>query len=752
MTIVKNIIARAEHPFENLEVTPILDAANANLSKFKARSVISTLRYLECFLQITNQKLSYQDLESSSSDEILATFCGALASIKFAALGKSGLASAISRLSNTVNAIRRLSGSAAFLEFSNPQCNPLIPIYRDTFEQLNLDEHKVWYWSGWECTNAAEKTINLPLAKIYLCYGRDFTTLLYEICKTFLAGHRTCNIYFVELFRRYLYIEPEKFTAIDFRNPDRTTCFFDSLFRYHYQASIEKGRRHDSVIAAWKYHVVPFLKHQLVPNGLFALPSSIVTPPAVEFSGRNKHLIERSNGVVKANTFVDIPLHISDDEAFRELKARILFCHSAAIQWCTEITNETQEAYDNYKSLAALGKPIMTGTRLHEETNAWLASSRNPEQLQNLAATLQKHGYRELGRVLKISNIAHGPVAKNLGLPTTEVLTAICIKLISVDPRITPSFLTSVEIYDKNGNFRGVDSGDVVEYLHGHKDRRGPARSEIRILLNDESKKIVQLLINITAPLRDHLKDGWDPLWRTLLITSQRHVALPSKFGLKAKTDDSRVNRIIEHLKSNHDLAAWTTEELKNFARAILCPSRMRTTTGVVKFLETGSLHAMAKALGHTSFNPRTLSSYLPTSILHFFRDRWVRVFQTGVIVQAMKTSHHLLKAANFSSSQELAQFLENHALPHQEPLSPREIRKNDNSKLIIAINLPIARALHSLKDQKLKNTISESLEHWVEFYNHLLAYLERDPDNNLEVLDIIRAARSLDPITLPDT
>ncbi|APO84275.1 hypothetical protein BL240_23635 [Pseudomonas putida] len=117
-----------------------------------------------------------------------------------------------------------------------------------------------------------------------------------------------------------------------------------------------------------------------------------------------------------------------------------------------------------------------------------------------------------------------------------------------------------------------------------------------------------------------------------------------------------------------------------------------------------------------------------------------------------MKTSHHLLKAANFSSSQELAQFLENHALPHQEPLSPREIRKNDNSKLIIAINLPIARALHSLKDQKLKNTISESLEHWVEFYNHLLAYLERDPDNNLEVLDIIRAARSLDPITLPDT
>ncbi|MNJ66334.1 hypothetical protein D3C77_624040 [compost metagenome] len=116
-----------------------------------------------------------------------------------------------------------------------------------------------------------------------------------------------------------------------------------------------------------------------------------------------------------------------------------------------------------------------------------------------------------------------------------------------------------------------------------------------------------------------------------------------------------------------------------------------------------------------------------------------------------MKASNHLLKAANFSSSQELTQFLENHVLPHQE-VTPREPETGANSKLIIAISLPIARTLHTLKSQKLKCKISESLEQWVEFYNHLITHLDKDPDNNLEALEIIKAAQDMDPINLPDS
>lgn len=750
LTIIKDIIARADHPFENLEERPLSLFARDHIPQ--GQRITSTLRYLECYLQITDQTLTYQDVASTASDEILATFCGALSSPKFATLTKGTISTIIRKLTAVVNCVRSQHDAPPFSTFgSDTTANPLFIKYRSAFESLHLNEEKVWYWSGWACLNGAGKTVNLPLVNVYYSYGRKFTQLLYNICETYLAGRRLPNIQFVSLFSSYLSIYPNEFDEADFSNKDGSTLFFSALWRHLYLSSVEKNLHHETAIASWRYQIIPFIKTQLIPNGLFAKPDCLADPAPTDSRGQNKNLKERSVGIVKANLLTEIPLHISDDEAFRHLKRRIIFCHSAAIEWCNRVVQRVQTANKRLALLARDGKPILTGSRLHDEPNAWLASNDNPDQLKNLAATLEIYGYDELRRVLKNCNVSHGPIAESLGLPTTDALIPICIKLISLDPKITPSFLTSVAIFDKNGKCRGIDSGDTIEYLHGHKDRRGPSKSEIRIPLNEESKKIVQLLVDITSPLRASLKKTNDPRWRKLLLTSRQFVGPPCEFGCKAKTDDGRVKNLVNELTTTHDLSHWKPEELEHFAKAILCPSKMRTTSGVVHFLETGSLHSMAKVLGHANYDPKLLATYLPTSILHYFRDRWVRVFQTGVIVQAMKSSKLLLEATNFTNDHELASFLENHTLPdiNEEtlPILPDPTRPG-NTKVLISISLPVARILLTLKERREEVELSENLMHWAEFCEHLLDHLHSDKDNSFEALEVFKLAKELGPMS----
>lgn len=50
-----------------------------------------------------------------------------------------------------------------------------------------------------------------------------------------------------------------------------------------------------------------------------------------------------------------------------------------------------------------------------------------------------------------------------------------------------------------------------------------------------------------------------------------------------------------------------------------LSPTAFRASCGVEVYLDTHSVEAMAKALGHTTYSSALLSSYLPEPILDFF-------------------------------------------------------------------------------------------------------------------------------------
>jgi hypothetical protein len=112
----------------------------------------------------------------------------------------------------------------------------------------------------------------------------------------------------------------------------------------------------------------------------------------------------------------------------------------------------------------------------------------------------------------------------------------------------------------------------------------------------------------------------------------------------------------------------------------------------------------MAEALGHAQWEPRLLDHYLPKSLQEFFTERWLRIFQTQILVEALKDSPHILEATSFESMSELDEFLENHALrsipSHFEDPDEigAEVTGDPASRVVVCVELGILTVLLSLE------------------------------------------------------
>lgn len=182
----------------------------------------------------------------------------------------------------------------------------------------------------------------------------------------------------------------------------------------------------------------------------------------------------------------------------------------------------------------------------------------------------------------------------------------------------------------------------------------------MRLKLTDEGHSLIETIIAMTSPLREFLKNNGDDAWRQLLLTAKNGTGIPQKYRCKTNNMAFKIVDLRDQLNKLFPDEADINNEL---ATSLLKPTAIRATAAVIVFLKTGSVHAMAEALGHIRYEADLLERYLPKSILYFFRDRWVRRFQTGIIIQSMQNTKHLLKASGFASMDELVEFMENFSL-----------------------------------------------------------------------------------------
>jgi hypothetical protein len=457
---------------------------------------------------------------------------------------------------------------------------------------------------------------------------------------------------------------------------------------------------------------------------------------------------------VKTKTLTHIPVHVSDEEAyhllFKKIREELNTVKRMAIQLCEDAWRRYQ-----YRITAAhTGTPRFVrviGTNRGD--NKWLTNRENPEHLQNACATFAEHGYLPStdASIALLYPLPLSETAIELALPIAEALFPHCILLVIEHPKVTPALLEGLELYDKNNKLCGFVQGDTGYRLVGHKRRRGPKLAQQVIHLSDNAATLIKQIISITDPVRTYLRARGDDNWRFLLLSCGKGFGYPMRCRkLSAgKCIPFRREKLVTALGVSSNLTLPEREDL--VARLTL--SSVRASAGVLVYLETKSVEKMAEALGHAEYHADLLAHYLPKTISDFFQERWIRIFQTGIIVEALKQSPALMDAADFSNLEELHQFLAHHALnvPQDSAASSIDDFQSDqqkyaNNRVIFGVSVSILAALLSLElsVQLHPDAANAKAIYWAGVANALVSHIECNKRDRPDIAAQLRIAKSL--------
>ena len=147
----------------------------------------------------------------------------------------------------------------------------------------------------------------------------------------------------------------------------------------------------------------------------------------------------------------------------------------------------------------------------------------------------------------------------------------------------------------------------------------------------------------------------------------------------------------------------------------------------------------MAEALGHKDYFPDLLDRYLPRPIREFFQERWIRIFQTGIIVEALKDSPYLLRASSFESMSDLDEFLRVHVLKKLDTVSETansdlgkstgSVERASQAEVVFGVNAEILASMIGLQTavQMATLAVSGKARYWAAITDRLIKYVESE-------------------------
>ncbi len=303
--------------------------------------------------------------------------------------------------------------------------------------------------------------------------------------------------------------------------------------------------------------------------------------------------------------------------------------------------------------------------------------------------------------------------------------------------------------YNEYNHLSGYYQFDNVWTLKSYKHRRGQHLAEQHITLTDKAKEYVDQIIEITQPLRLYLRKTGDDNWRRLFLTSPFALSKPKpgnslkhsyKYGgspctqVKARMEEFRDSANSINLKIKYN----DKEVNELFFNTNL--SSLRAQRAIQVYIETASLEKTRETLGHAKYDPDLIRHYLPESILDFFQERWIRLFQKGIICEAMKDSDYLSQASGFNNETELDEFLSNHALgeipeyirnPEHYDSFNDKLKDSPSNAIYISVDssilLELLRIIQRVENKK--ETCTSTLLCWYALGKKLIAFIESKKD-----------------------
>ncbi len=540
------------------------------------------------------------------------------------------------------------------------------------FDYGKLPTEKLEYFHGWYVGKGKE-CLFINLVNFYNSFGKKLTNEYFTKIKMFILGKNLKSFRgpLLTTFLNHLALKKELFFT-----DEELVTIMKNFFVIHQ----EKGNDINTVKSEWNYFV--FLVHYLFPlenHEKYILPKQ---------SNYDSHIKTKNGKQYKTKLITEIPLELYDNEVFDILFKKINQDVNLVAEWADYTINYHYQKFLNVK----------------EEFKV-------KSEYYNL-------GIKEIAMIKfgKYDRITKAHVYDSDSYFNRNVLFAVGIKLILNHPEITDSFIYNCDYLGEKDNIVGLQNTDQGTYLIGYKLRKGQNLAEQKILLNEDSYKAISILLEMTKDIRKNLRDNNNPLYKKLFISAGVNNLITSDFPQQSfMVNKEPHNHIINYLEKHHDVSY---EDSVQFAKNISL-TKVRASRGVQVYFETQSTTQMAKALGHTKYDPQLLNRYLPAPILDFFQRRWILLFQKGIICEAMKDSEFLLKASSFNSMEKLNTFLENHTLKNIPDVSKKNNNqtKDDNLKVYISVDeekiaalLSIGKAIENSTDL---NKVSSKAIYW---------------------------------------
>ncbi|MBK4998997.1 hypothetical protein IAE37_001273 [Pseudomonas sp. S31] len=733
-------------------------AMERHAEKNKISPIGPSLKLFECFCDIAKIKFNYTTLSRKKVfTKIVNCFVGAILSDNFVKGSPDTKRRWIKRFIDCLSYLRAEVPGMPVISLDTADSERCKLEWENlsgkNFE--HLDQHAVHYWKGWPIVALTGAPAYLKLSMLWHSHGPKFTEDLYQAWNAFVGKNAKPSTTEINRFCEFLAKNSDAWPISTFKNPLELKQLFLSYMREFFtsgstQGSQKKQKNQEaksaqtqhSIIMSWNIFISN-VETAFIAPGLWARP---FTPlPRIQKRdqiGALKHKIKvNDQGIEVQNQLItEIPLHITDNEAVELIFHKVEYDISVVQSWALTQSKSLYERASRRKDLAKIGKPYTPGQPKRP--------SKQNTPLEDHCATFEAYGLpanlSEFRRQYGEKSI-QTTMAYDLGIPTAGTLFAHQCLLVSAHPKITHHSILNLELYNPNGVVSGFLPTDTGYQLTCYKDRRGAKLSEIKIDLTEESARWVKEVIEITQPLRDKLRKENDDSWRYLFLSCSDAFSSPGKTN-KAWTPNSLKKhpnlraRIEQQFEPHTPLRG---EELVNYISRVSL-ARLRASCGVAVYLKTRDVKEMAKALGHAKHSAQLLAHYLPQSLLAFFQSRWVRIFQKGFIVLAMKDSPYLLKATSFTSMAELDVFLKNHTIkeipehledPERTGTQRPDIAHNQG-QIHIGIGAGSLAALLSLElavKQALRpRDVCGKAKYWAEFASVLTAEIERDNDGVL--------------------
>lgn len=738
MTVIKNTAALSNYPHIVLapDVIELLERTGRRVGSIPP-SVM--LKLFECYCDLQGAKVTYLTLSSPRYVELVRGFLGAMMSDSFVDNEEASRHS-FARLMVLVH--QALCNQIPAMEWIGQDTASISMNEAAWLEQRpKMCPERMQYWNGWAMKTAKGKEFFLGLPCIWTSHGQKFTEDFFIEWKQFFKKQARPAYALQNKMAEFLAAHSEDWPAVTFQHPQMIKAFFLAFMKDFFLDVHARKLNINAQIKAWN-RFMSNCEEVFIETGKWATPYQGGLPKPKEkpdLGHESRKKMGEDGVVVHEKLITPVPLHLTDDEAIEILFNRITTDISIVKSWALDQSSKLINSVRRRKSRAYLGTPISGGM-----------SMKSTEEIghDNIFSTFEQDGYRWDHKYVTphFGKDPTGKIAELLGLPTAVSLYPYQCLLVSEHPEITNGFLDKLQLQDDNGDYIGYIESNGTAKLIGFKDRRGKKLGEQIIELTANSKRWIEEVIEITAPLRKALRNEGNPIWKELFITCGPGFGRPASATIPM-WNQSKFNSYPQFLET-------LIEQFSPYEKIMPCEiqlflervslSSLRSSCGVEVYLRTKSVTEMATALGHASYNTVLLRRYLPEAILSFFQTRWIRIFQRSIICEAMKDSPYLLEATSFESMDELHVFLKNHALkdipqhlinPENKPAKNKTA--SQQSHVYISIDVGIMTALLSLeaavKNSDNTHQICGRAKYWAEVSKSVSEEIERGQDSLLK-------------------